>query len=325
MSPRVLVTATSFGKVSDRAKRMLEEAGCELVYNPYGRPFTEAELMEAVRGIDGIIAGVDPFSEAVLARADRLRVIARRGVGIDGIDLAAATARGIAVTNTPGANSTAVADLVLAVMLAISRSLVPAVTALQEGRWFRPLGREMGGRTLGLLGLGRIGREVARRARGFGMRILAHDPNWPEKEAAELGVERASQAEVLAQADYVSLHLPLTPETEGLIGEAELRSMRPTAYLINTARGELVREEALVRALQEGWIAGAAIDVFRREPPFGSPLLNLPNVLPTPHLASQTEEAVEAMDMGAAENLLAVLAGRRPPNLVNPAVWSDRN
>lgn len=321
---RVLVTATSFGKVSDRGKRMLEEAGCELLFNPYGRPYTETELIEAVRGIDGIIAGVDPFSEAVLARADRLRVIARRGAGVDAVDLAAATARGIAVTNTPGANSTAVADLTLGVMLAISRNLLPSAVALREGRWFRPLGRELGGRTLGLLGLGRIGRAVARRAAGFGMRVVAHDPNWPTEEAARLGVERASQAEVLAQSDYVSLHLPLTPETEGLIGEAELRAMRPTAYLINTARGELVQEEALVRALREGWIAGAALDVFRQEPPFGSPLMELPNVLPTPHLSSQTEEAVEAMDLGAVENLLAVLAGRRPPDLVNPEVWPVR-
>ncbi|MFZ5822940.1 MAG: phosphoglycerate dehydrogenase [Bacillota bacterium] len=318
---RVLVTATSFGKVSDRAKRLLESAGCDLLHNPYGRPYTEMELQEAVAGIDGIIAGVDHFSEAVMARADNLRVIARRGVGVDGVDLRAATKQGILVTNTPGANSKAVADLVLAVMLAVSRGLLSSVAALQGGRWVRPLGHELGGKTLGLLGLGRIGREVARRASGFGMRLLAHDPFWPAGEAKELGVSQASQDEVLREADYLSLHLPLTPETEGLIGEPQLRAMRKTAYLINTARGELVQEEVLVTALQENWIAGAALDVFRQEPPFGSPLLSLPNLLPTPHLASQTEEAVEAMDMGAAENLLAVLKGQRPPHLVNPDVW----
>lgn len=321
MRKKILVTATSFGKVSDRAGSMLEATGCELIYNPFGRPYTEAELQAAVAGIDGIIAGVDPFSAGVLGQADRLKVIARRGMGVDGVDLQEATRRGIAVTNTPGANSTAVADLVLALILAISRGLVPSAVALQGERWVRPLGHELKGKTLGLLGLGRIGREVAQRAAGFGMRLLAYDPYWPAETALNLGVARGSKEEVLAEADYLSLHLPLTPGTEGCIGEGELRRMRGTAYLINTARGELVQEEVLVQALREGWIAGAALDVFRQEPPFGSPLLQLANVLPTPHLASQTEGAVEAMDLGAAENLLAALAGRRPADLVNQAVW----
>ncbi|HYF92385.1 MAG TPA: phosphoglycerate dehydrogenase [Symbiobacteriaceae bacterium] len=322
MTWRVLVTATSFGKVSNGAVRELEAAGCGLVTNPHGRPLTEAELAELVVGVDGVIAGVDPFTASVLAHADRLRVIARRGAGLDGIDLAAATRRGIAVTNTPGANSAAVADLVLGLMLAMARGLVPAARNLKEGRWVRPLGGELRGKTLGIVGFGRIGREVARRAGGFGMRLLAHDPFWSQQNAAALGVARADLDTVLAEADFVSLHLPLNPSTDGLIGEALLRRMRPTAFLINTARGELIDEAALVRVLQEHRIAGAALDVFRQEPPFGSPLLDLPNVLATPHLASQSREAVEAMDREAVRNLLEVLAGRRPADLCNQEVWT---
>jgi phosphoglycerate dehydrogenase-like enzyme len=211
-----------------------------------------------------------------------------------------------------------VADLVFGLMIAAARHLLELDRAVREGRWTRILGRELHRGTLGLIGLGQVGRAVARRAAGFEMRILATDPAVSADVARPLGATLTSLETVLAEGDFVSVHVPLTAQTIHLVGEAELRRMKPTAYLINTARGGIVDEAALARALHEGWIAGAACDVFEREPPAGSPLLGAPRLILTPHIGAHTREAAARGATVAVDNLLAVLHGRAAPNVVNP-------
>ncbi len=232
--------------------------------------------------------------------------------------------------NTPDVLTEASADLAFALLMAVARRLVEGVDQVRQGLWrtWGPeilLGQDVWGATLGIIGLGRIGQAMARRGRGFAMRVLYADPRRkPEVEAA-LGVTHCPLDEMLAQVDYLSLHCPLTPETRGLIGEAELRRMKPTAILINTARGAVVQQEALLRALQEGWIAGAGLDVTDPEPlPADHPLVALPNCIITPHIASASVRARTDMALIAARNLLAGLRGERLPHVVNPEVYATR-
>jgi D-3-phosphoglycerate dehydrogenase len=231
----------------------------------------------------------------VLAAAPRLRVVGRAGTGVDNIDVPAATRRGVAVMNTPGGNSIAATEHTLALILSLFRNVPAAHRDLAEGNWNRKrfLGRQLQGKTLGLVGFGRIGREVALRARAFGMAVLAADPFVTEAVAAERDARKVDLPELLARADVVSLHSPLTPETRHLIGAAELAAMKPTAVLVNCARGGLVDEAALYDALEAGELAGAALDVYEAEPPEGNPLIGHPRVVATPHLGASTEEAQE--------------------------------
>lgn len=318
---KVFVSATSFGQGCPEVFDRLVEAGCEVATNHLGRPLTEPELAEALAGVDGFLAGVDRITATVLEAAPRLKVIARYGVGVDGVDLTAATARGIVVTNTPGANTESVADLAFGLMLALARQIPLADREVKTGKWPRLTGYDVQGQTLGLLGTGQIGRAVARRARGFGMRLLCYDVA-PHPELAELGGVYAPLPEVLALADFLSLHLPLLPETRHLLGPAELALLKPTAFLVNTARGGLVDEAALYAALCAGKLAGAALDVYEVEPPVGSALVQLPNVIATPHSGAHTLGARRRMAYGALENLLLALRGERPPNVVNPEVYT---
>lgn len=320
---KVFVSATSFGKGCPEVFDRLAEAGCEVSVNKLGRPMTEDELGEALAEADGFIAGVDRITAAVLARAPRLKVIARYGVGVDGVDLAAATERGILVTNTPGANTESVADLAFGLMLALARRIPFADRQVKGGQWPRLTGQDVWGATLGLLGTGQIGRAVARRAAGFGMSILAYDV-CQHPEIAQLGGVYAAFDEVLAGADFLSLHLPLTPETRRLIGAEQLSRMKPTAFLINTSRGGIVDEQALLAALQAGRPAGAALDVYEVEPPVGSALVALDTVIATPHSGAHSFGAMRRMAEGAVTNLLAAFRGERPPALVNPEVLAGR-
>ncbi len=318
---RVLATPRSFFDEGRDAVEWLTQAGVEVVPSPVDRPLQEDELAALLGEVDGVVVGVDRIGRRALAAGrPRLRVVARNGIGVDTVDVAAATELGVVVTNAPSVNADSVADFTFALLLALVRRVVEADRAVREGRWPRLVGVELRDRCLGLLGFGRIGQRVAERARGFGMRTVAYDP-VPDLAAAErLGVRLVSFPEVLAQADFLSLHLPLTPQTRHLLGEEELRCMKPGSFLVNTARGGVVDEAALARALQEGWIAGAACDVFDEEPPRTSPLLQAPNVLLSPHMASHTREAIARASRVAAENVLAVLQGGRPPNAVNPEV-----
>ena len=248
---------------------------------------------------------------------DGLRVIARYGAGVDRVDLAAAQARGIIVTNTPGANAAAVAELAIGLMLALARHITLANATTRRGEWRRYAGISLQGKTVGLLGFGAIGREVARRLSGFDCQLLAHDPYVTAADAASLGVELAARDKLLATADMLSLHVPVSPDTYGLVDADFLSAMKRGAYLINTARGELIDEDALIAALASGQIAGAALDVFSMEPPPGDhPLFDFPQVIATPHMGAGTDGAANAMGWGALHDCLAVLRGEAPRHRV---------
>jgi D-3-phosphoglycerate dehydrogenase len=319
---RVLVTSRSFLEAAPEAVRKLEEAGIQLLRCSGDRPLEEEEVADLLGEVDGIIAGVDRIGRRALQKgAPRLRVIARVGVGVDTIDLQAATDLGVVVTNTPGLNAEAVAELVFGLMIVLARRILEVDRWVREGRWVRPFGVELFGKCLGVVGFGHIGQAVARRGVGFGMRVVAFDP-WGDPEVARgLGAALVPFLEVVESADFLTLHVPLLPETRHLVGVEELRRMKPSAYLINASRGGVVDEAALARALREGWIAGAACDVFEEEPPLRSPLLEAPNVVLTSHIGGHTWEAATRAARLAAEQVLTVLRGDRPPHVVNPEVF----
>jgi D-3-phosphoglycerate dehydrogenase len=311
---RVLVTTPYVTHDHAEAIALLEQAGCQLTFSYYdpARPNRPPEeLVSAAQGMDGILAGNDPWTRQVLGQLPRLRAISRFGVGYDRVDVEAATELGIAVANAPKGLDQAVAEFTVGLILALSRHIVTADRLVRQHAWSTLTGRDVAGTTLGLVGFGAIGRRVARLVQGFRMRILAHDVAFDRAAAQELGVVRADLVEVLGEADCVSLHVPLLPATRGLIGEPELRRMKSSSYLINTARGPIVDEAALVRALRERWIAGAALDVFAHEPYRDGPLLTLDNVIVTSHIAGSSHQADHACRLLACENLVALL--RREP------------
>ncbi len=317
-SMRVLVTPTSFAKHAPRLRQVLEETVGTVVYSPVPRPLTSAELRDLLPGCHGYIAGLDVINRAALEGADELRVIARYGVGVERVDLTAAQEKGICVTNTPSANSTAVAELAIGLMLALARQIPAAVSATRAGEWLRMSGLSLEGKTVGLIGFGNIGQAVARRVRPFGCTVLAYDP-YPNNAAADaIGVRLTTRNEVIAAADIISLHLPVVPETRGMVNADFLAQSKPGCFLINTARGDLIDEAALLAALQSGQVAGAALDCFTVEPPGAEhPLLQLPQVIATPHAGAHTDGATNAMGWGALDNCLAVLRGEPAPNPVS--------
>lgn len=309
----VLVTPTSYAKNDPRLKSNLEALVGEVIYNPTGKPLASADLARLLPGVDGFIAGLDGIDRAALQAADRLKVIARYGVGIDNVDLAAAREKGIIVTNTPGANSISVAELTVGLLLSLARRIPEAASAARKGEWPRLSGLTLEGKTVGLLGLGAIGKQVARRLSGFDCRLLAYDPVPDAEFAAANAVTLLSLEEVLSQADFVSLHMPLLPETRGLVNTEFIQKMKPGAYLINTARGELVDEVALAAAIRDKRLRGAALDVLSQEPPSPeNPLLCLHEVIVTPHCGSHTDGATDAMGWMALRDCLAVLRGLSP-------------
>lgn len=319
----VLVTSTTFGKADPALKSTLEKSVGKVVYNPLSRPLAAAELIPLVGEADGFIAGLDRIDASVIEAAGRLKVIARYGVGIDRVDVPAATRRGIVVTNTPGANSAAVAELAIALMLALGRDLCRADRAARQGEWPRLTGVGLRGKTVGLVGFGAIGREVAARLKGFGCRILAVDPYVAPETIEGAGAEPSSIDALLAAADFVSLHAAVTSSTEGMVDASFLGKMKPGAFLVNTARGELIDESALTDALKSGRLRAAALDCFRTEPPpAGHALVQLPQVLATPHMAAHTDDAANAMGWMSLEACLSVLRGERPAHVVNPEVWT---
>jgi phosphoglycerate dehydrogenase-like enzyme len=309
---RVLVASRSFGPNCPAAIERMRAAGCELIPNDLGRAPTEAELLERIAGVDALISGTEPVTARVLAAADRLKVISKHGVGYENIDLAAAKARGVAVAIAGGAIADSVADMALALLLALARQIPRGDQAVRAGAWPRVIGMELRGKVLGIIGLGQIGKAVCRRATSFGMRVIAHDAYPDQGFAANWGVRYLPLVQLLAEADVISLHAPVTPETRHLIDAAALAHMQPGAYLINTARGELVDEAALAEALRSGRLAGAASDVFSQEPPGDSPLLHIETFIAAPHSAGQTLDGLRKMGEITAENALRVLAGGEP-------------
>ncbi|MGD2157638.1 MAG: phosphoglycerate dehydrogenase [Anaerolineales bacterium] len=318
---RVLVTPTTFGKYDAALKSTLEAAVDEVLYNSKGRPLQADELCPLLQGVDGYIAGLDQIDSAVIQSADRLRVIARYGVGVDRVDLGAATRRGVIVTNTPGANAAAVAELAIALMLALARRLPQASQATKRGEWPRLRGVGLRGKTVGLIGLGAIGGALTARLSGFDCQVLSTDPHVQPSRAGQFGVQLVSQSTLLSRSDFVSLHVPALPSTRGMVDRDFLRQMKTGAFLINTARGELIDEAALRSALRDGQLGGAALDCLSQEPPpLGHPLLELPNVILTPHAGSHTDEAANQMGWMSLRACLAVLRGERPEHVVNPEV-----
>lgn len=295
-------------RLASQAAERLRSAGHDVIERP---GLTPGELVEAIQPCQALIVrSATRVTAELIGSAPQLRVIARAGTGLDNVDVAAARERGITVLNTPAANAVSVAELTIGLMLAFERHLVDAVTELRAGRWekTRFAGRELAGRTLGLLGLGRIGREVATRARAFGMLTIAHDPALPHWPAAFEWVRRVSRDELLASADFVSLHMPLTAETRIALGTAELARMKSDAVLVNCARGGIVDETALVAALEQKAIRGAIVDVFATEPTTDHALLRLPNVIATPHLGASTREAQERAGIEAADLVIETLS-----------------
>ena len=316
---KVLIAALSFSRSSHKPRQMLEKAGCELIWNKLGRPFTEEELLEFAPQVDAIIVGVDPITKTVLESTKRLKIIAKHGVGVDNIDLETATRRGIIVTNTPGANENAVADLAMGLILAVAREIPKADRLTKAGEWPRLVGTQIWEKTLGIVGFGRIGKGVARRASGFKMRLLAYDPfiDATDPFAQELGVELTDFEKLLKEADFISIHVPLTPTTTKLFNADTFKKMKPTAFIVNTSRGEVIDEMDLKEAIENGLIAGAALDVYSNEPPKDLAWLNMPRLITTPHIGAYTREANQRMGEMAADAIIKVLRGEKPPYQVN--------
>jgi phosphoglycerate dehydrogenase-like enzyme len=315
----VVVTWPDYDADGEHLGRALTRAGLSLRLAPKLGARSAREVRALVQGASGAIVSTDPFDAAVLAGSTALRVIARVGVGVDSIDLDAATAHGVAVTVTPGVNEGTVADHTVALMLAAARRICEQDAAVRRGEWDRTgehVASLLSGSTVGLIGFGHIGRVVAERLRGFQVRVLVNDPIAPD----DASVEAVGLDALLASCDVVSLHVPLLPSTRGLIGARELALMRPDAILVNTARGGVVDEAALVDALERGRLRAAALDVFADEPPAGSRLLAMRNVVLSPHIAGLSLRSVQDMTRSATSSVIDVLCGRPPLHLANPQV-----
>lgn len=321
MSWTILVTARAFWVSGKPARAALEAAGCRVLDAPKAGPIPEAELIPLLADCDAVIASSDPYTESLFAACPRLKVVSRCGVGFDSVDVPAATARGVVVTTTPGAMTDAVADYTWALILGLARRIPEGDALMRSGGWGEFPGRLIAGKTLGIIGLGAIGRGVARRASGFEMTVLACDPAYSSTYdlPADLPpIEITSLDDLLARSDVVSLNAPNLPETRGMMNAERFARMKPTAYFINTARGQLVDEASLLDALGRGVIAGAAIDVYAEEPlPAEHPLRTAPNCLLTPHNAFNAMEAAETMSLLSAENVLAAMRGSVPPGILN--------
>ncbi|PYI55727.1 phosphoglycerate dehydrogenase [Paenibacillus flagellatus] len=314
---KVLVTATNYSLLCAEAKRLLEENGCEIIENRVGRPHTFEELVPLVGDIDGVVAGVDTWDEAVFKLAPKLKAIARFGVGVDNIDLPKAREYGIKVTNVPGGNANAVAELTVGLILSSIRSIPALHQSARRGYWDRRVGEELAGKTVGLLGFGNIAQMVAKKLQGFDVKLIAYDKYPNPAKAEELGVELVECDDVLKRGDVVSMHLPSLKETRRMMSDAQFAAMKPTAHFVNTARGALVDEEALYRALESGTIAGAAIDVYEQEPVSAdNPLFRLDNLITTPHTAAETAETYRRVGLVTAQALLDAFAGKQPDNLL---------
>jgi D-3-phosphoglycerate dehydrogenase len=310
---RVLVTPTTFGLYDKRLCQELESTLGEVIYNEFGRPLTSDELQKRLPGCDALIAGLDHLDSTALASADRLRVIARYGAGVDNIDLKAAAKKGITVTNTPNANSVSVAELTIGLLLSLARSIPETTRGVREGKWPRLHGKILAGKVIGLVGFGAIGKEVARRLQPWQSTILACDPFGDKDQAHSLGVQLVDMEQLIHDSDFLSLHVPLLDETRHMVDGDFLSRMKQGAYLINAARGELIDQEALLTALDSGHLGGAALDVYPVEPPPpDSPLRRHHRLIATPHCGAHTDGAADSMGWQSVRDCLAVLRGEPP-------------
>lgn len=306
---KVLITPRSFRESGEKPYRILNRNGCEVLENTTGKTLSEEQMTALCKDMEGLIVGIDPVTRKVLENAPKLKAISKYGAGLDNIDLAAAAELGIEVRSAAGTNAVSVAELAVGLFFTLARNIVPAAISTKNGKWDRRRGVEVRGKTVGILGLGNIGREVARMSHGLGMNILAYDPfaNPSNEYIRNYEITLADQAEVIQEADFLTLHLPLMEETKKVINTKTLAMMKRSAYLINTSRGELVDEGALCEFLTSGLIAGAASDVFSKEPPGEHPLLKLDNFILTSHIGAYTAEANQRMAEVSARNLLEML------------------
>ena len=325
MKPRVLVTK----RIYPEAIEYLREH-CDVDYVEHDDGLAGTELLERIRGKQAVVSQlIDKFTAPVIESLDGMKIIANVAVGFDNIDVPAATRKGILVTNTPDVLTETTADFAFALLMAAARRVVEGHHYVHSGQWRKwsidlLVGQDVHHKTLGIFGMGRIGQAVARRGRGFGMKIVYHDAvRATAAIERELDLDFVTKEQLLREADFVSLHVPLLDSTRKLIGETELRLMKKTAVLVNTARGPVVDEAAVAKALSEGWIAAAGLDVFEREPEVNPALLKLTNVVVAPHIASASVDTRREMSMLAARNAVAALEGRRPATLLNPELWDS--
>ncbi|SFV30703.1 D-3-phosphoglycerate dehydrogenase [Devosia crocina] len=317
MTRTVLVTATNYSRLCSEGKALLEANGCRVIENDFGRPMTFQELSDRVGDADAVVAGVDTWNDDVFAIAPRLKVISRFGVGVDNIDVEAARARNIKVTNAAGGNANAVAELTIGLIISAMRGIPELHASTRKGAWDRFVGEELIGRTVGILGFGNIAQKIAKKLKGFEVKVLAYD-KFPNAEAANaLGVELVDADTVLTQSDIVCTMLPSLPETRQFMNADRFAMMKDGAYFINTARGALVDETALKSALDTGKLRGAAIDVYEREPTDATnPLFQAAGLVTTPHTAAETYETYSSIGVLTAQAVIDALEGREPRNLL---------
>lgn len=320
---KILLTREIPGPAMEKLKKKVD-----LEYVSEETKLTKEEIIDKIKDKDGVISMLDdPIDADVINAASKLRVISNYAVGFNNIDIKTATSRGIVVTNTPGILTNATADLAWALLMAVSRRIVEGDKFLRAGRFhcWGPklmLGYELTGKTLGIIGMGRIGSAVARRARGFDMHVVYYKRHrLSEEEEKEIGAEYVNLDELLSKSDFVSIHAPLTDDTRHMLGEEQFKKMKRSCILVNTARGPIIDEKAMVKALKEGWIAGAGLDVYENEPYITQELLDMDNVVLEPHIGSATYEAREKMAEMVVNDCLAVLNGNKPVNIVNKEVY----
>ena len=316
---KILVTPTSFKKgKKSKANDLLESFADEIVYNPLERPLLAEEIIPLLAGVDGYIAGLDNISAEVIRKAPpSLKVISRYGVGYDRVDLNEASKKGITITNTPGVNSESVADLAFGLMLSVARQICVLNSKVKAGEWPRSNGTELYKKTMGIVGLGAVGKAVAKRAAGFSMEIIAYDPFMNMQYAKENNIRVCTLDEVIQNSDFISLHIPFSEETKNMINARTISFMKKGVILINTSRGGLIDEAAAYEALKNGKLGGLGLDAFSTEPPGGSPLFELDNVVATPHSGAHTTEAVNNMGILSVQNLMDVLSGKECKYIVN--------
>lgn len=304
--------------------RVLREAGHEVFYNEIPRQLVEQEVLEHLLGMDAVVAGSEPYTRAVLKAHPGLKVVARVGVGYDTVDVATATELGQVVTIAPGTNHGSVAEHAFALILALAKRVVPGDAGMRKGEFPRGINTPIRGRTLGIAGLGRAGRAVAERALAFEMRVIAFDPYPDEAYAAAKGIELVDWKNLLAESDWLTLHLPSTRESHHLMNAKAFAAMKPGAYLINTARGAVVDEKALGAALESGHLGGAGLDVYEEEPPGILPFFKRDNVVLTPHMAGVDQQSLADMALSASQAVVDILAGKWPmEKIVNKELVRD--
>jgi phosphoglycerate dehydrogenase-like enzyme len=317
MVHKILMNSVRVSGREDYVRSFLRERGCELIEHDHSKLLERPEVLRMIGEASGYLASLDQVNAEFYDAAPALRVVSAQGVGYDHIDVEEATRRGVTVCTCAGGNNRAVAELAFAMILNLARRVQEVDAKVRDGEWPRLIGTELWGKTIGIVGLGRVGKSTALIARGFGMRVLATDIKWDITFADQNNISYVPLPRLLAESDFVSLHCPLTPQTRGMIDEAAIERMKPTAFLINTARGPIVKESALVGALNERMIAGAGLDVFETEPHPANPYLSLPNTIVTPHLGgSSLESDARTLEL-ALLNITQVLLGGEPIHRVN--------